>query len=344
MLAAILVAAHVFTGGAALPSAAQNVDVLYHTHAVSGSTVTVSGTIAIPKTPPPPGGWRVVSWAHGTTGNAPQCAPSHNHRPDGEQRMLDAWVAHGYVVAETDYEGNGLPGVHPYFVGDAAVHDVTDIVRAAREYDSRIGSRWVAMGHSEGGNAALFAAARAPAYAPDLQLVGAVSYAPGSHIMDVMQTAIRSPDRMLLLPLILEIVQGMSVYDPSLPLNSILSPKGQALLPQLAQRCLDDLANDAEFSLAPADSLFNPKADFMPLFRDLNANNSSLLKLDVPTLLLQGGADEVAAANVNSQLAYELRAQGSDVTYKSYPSANHGTILKVSLPDALSWVDTRFQH
>ena len=55
--------------------------------------------------------------------------------------------------------GQGTPGVHPYFVGAAAGRDVSDLVRcAARVVDPAIGTRWVAMGHSEGGHGALFTA------------------------------------------------------------------------------------------------------------------------------------------------------------------------------------------
>ena len=63
-------------GGAVLPSAAGNTLVLYHTTALDGSDRVVSGMVAIPPGSPPPGGWPVISWAHGTTGDAPDCTPS----------------------------------------------------------------------------------------------------------------------------------------------------------------------------------------------------------------------------------------------------------------------------
>jgi S-formylglutathione hydrolase FrmB len=41
-----------------------------------------------------------------------------------------------------------------------------DIVRAARTLDSTLSDRWFAMGHSQGGQGALFTAARAARRAP----------------------------------------------------------------------------------------------------------------------------------------------------------------------------------
>ncbi|MBA3326265.1 MAG: lipase, partial [Rhodobacteraceae bacterium] len=53
---------------AALPSAARNLVVLYHSRDESGRDAAVSGTVAIPPGAPPPGGWPVLTWFHGTTG------------------------------------------------------------------------------------------------------------------------------------------------------------------------------------------------------------------------------------------------------------------------------------
>ena len=43
------------------------------------------------------------------------------------QTLLDA----GYVVAATDYEGLGTPGLHPFLVGESEGRSVLDAARAA---------------------------------------------------------------------------------------------------------------------------------------------------------------------------------------------------------------------
>lgn len=332
-----------FAGGSSMRNAARNILVLYHTKNARGEDTAVSGTIAIPRGTPPPGGWPVISWAHGTTGNAPQCAPSRTARENAGQRLMDVFVAHGYAVAQTDYEGNGTPGPHPYFAGAVAMHDVTDIVRAALKIDPSIGKRWISMGHSEGGNAALFAGAQAQAWAPELQLLGTVVYAPGAYVTYAVQTAIQSQVPFRYLPLPVMMVQGMADADPSLSLSALLSPRGLAMLPQLSTRCIDDLMNDPAWTSVVPASLFRKDANFLPLFRDLNANDSILLKLTVPALVLQGTADEIVAAGGTRQLVGALCANGSQhVTYLQYPGANHGTVMTVSLRDAQRWVAARF--
>ena len=105
------------TGAAALPDAAENLLVLYHSRTLAGQDTAVSGTISIPPGQPPAGGWPVLSWAHGTTGVADICAPSRDapcHPSHIYNQLADAtlnqWVKRGYVVLKTDYEGLGTPG------------------------------------------------------------------------------------------------------------------------------------------------------------------------------------------------------------------------------------------
>ena len=57
---------------------------LYHSTDVKGRDVAVSGQLVVPRGTPPPGGWPVVSWAHGTSGIADRCTPSQHDFWDRE--------------------------------------------------------------------------------------------------------------------------------------------------------------------------------------------------------------------------------------------------------------------
>jgi acetyl esterase/lipase len=46
--------------------------------------------------------------------------------------LLNRWLARGYAVVRTAYEGLGTPGVHPHLVGTSEGRSVLDMVRAAR--------------------------------------------------------------------------------------------------------------------------------------------------------------------------------------------------------------------
>src|SRR6185437_3576372 len=177
------------TDAAALPSAARNLLVMYHSTSEDGKDVAVTGTVAIPAGDPPAGGWPVTTWTHGTTGIAPFCAPSLDTPAGPEHQFLgmhevvmDDYVKRGYVVVATDYEGLGPPGIHPFLQGASEAHGALDLIRAAREIDPRVGTRYVAIGHSQGGQADLFTAALGPTYVPELKLLGNIALAPASHI------------------------------------------------------------------------------------------------------------------------------------------------------------------
>ena len=45
--------------------------------------------------------------------------------------MLQTFLDAGYVVAATDYEGLGTPGLHPFLVGESEGRSVLDAARAA---------------------------------------------------------------------------------------------------------------------------------------------------------------------------------------------------------------------
>jgi hypothetical protein len=106
--------------GNPLPQAGRTWTLLYRSTSLRGKAIGVSGFVMLPKGKPPKDGWPVVSWAHGTSGIADRCAPSRD--PKGPYtfyaaEQFSAWLRAGYAIANTDYEGLGTPGVHPYLVG-----------------------------------------------------------------------------------------------------------------------------------------------------------------------------------------------------------------------------------
>ena len=78
----------------------------------SGIT-TVSGALFLPKGNPPDGGWPLMAWTHGTVGIADRCAPSWNGRQSQDEDYLNRYLARGYAVVASDYQGLGTKGTHP---------------------------------------------------------------------------------------------------------------------------------------------------------------------------------------------------------------------------------------
>ena len=332
-----------FDGGPALRSAAVNYRVLYVTIGASGSPIAISGMLAIPPGQPPAGGWPLISWAHGTSGDAPQCAPSRFTENDLEQKAMDAFVRRGYAVAQTDYEGNGTPGIHPYFVAAPLARDVTDIVRAAREIDPQIGKRWIVAGHSEGGQVALDTADYAPAYAPELQLVGAVAYAPATHMEGMVQSAVISDDPSGGYGFLGLMVEGFSTVDPRFALDKMLTPGALAIVPELQQLCSDQLVSDSAWSRIIPRAIFRPDADVNAFYHAVEENtDAESFTINVPVLFLQGGSDEDIDSSATSYVAHALCRAGTPTTFKAYPSASHGTVLQQADADVAPWIAERF--
>jgi pimeloyl-ACP methyl ester carboxylesterase len=333
-----------FSGGSSLPSAATNYRVLYEVSAPDGSLVAASGTLAIPPGEAPAGGWPLISWAHGTTGNGPQCAPSRTDRPNMEQRMLDAFVRRGYAVAQTDYRGNGTPGMHPYMVAPSLARDVASMVKAARSIDPHVGVDWIAMGHSEGGAAALATAALGQGLLPDLRLVGVVSYAPFAFPQDVLSDEQFSDTPNMGFMVLALMMEGFATIDPRIVPERMLEPQALQLLPQLETRCFPELARDPAWNAIVPRAAFRFDAEdrFAALHDDLIANDAANLRIAVSALVVQGGNDGQIDAGSTMEVVRALRSHGTNVSTLSYPSADHGTVLNQSIDDVAPWVAARF--
>ncbi|MCK1666415.1 lipase family protein, partial [Bradyrhizobium sp. 153] len=161
--------------------------VLYRSTGLNGRPVFVSGVVIVPQGTPALGRRPIVAWAHPTSGIVPRCAPSLAIFLFQQIQGLRSMISRGFVVAATDYPGLGTPGPHPYLVGESEGRAVIDIVRAARSVTrAGDGKDFTVWGHSQGGQAALFAGMIANAYAPELKLLGVAAAAPATDLVKLM--------------------------------------------------------------------------------------------------------------------------------------------------------------
>src|SRR3954447_17305580 len=330
------------TGPAVLKSAKSNRLLLYSSTSTAGRAVPVSGDVAVPKGKAPKGGWPVITWAHGTVGIADSCAPSKiGTQANYDSPLLNKWLKAGYAVVRTDYEGLGTPGPHPYLIGDSEGRSTLDMVKAARKLNAGIGKNLLIAGHSQGGQAALFAASLAKKVAPELKLKGTVAFAPVSHLsqQSTLLTVLTQPGG--LAPLAAMILRGVDIANPALNLQSSLSDAAEALYPQIDERCLDALGRPDSFgSVSPA-GLLRADADLALITAALEADDDpDTLKISGPVLIEQGKADTTVLPNFTTALASSLRAK---VTYKTYDGINHGgaVVDKKPATDATKFVKSR---
>ena len=330
---------------APIDNAEVNKTILYTSRSPEGKRIAVSGSVSIPPGKPPKGGWPVISWAHGTTGAADSCAPTRI-RPTGPvapyiayvKPQHEDWIDAGYAVVATDYQGLGTPGPHPYLIGKSEGRGVLDAVSAARDLEPSLGKKFLIAGHSQGGQAALFAASMADEWSPDLKLRGTVSYSPASHIVEqaALLPALTSPSGLSALAAM--ILSGALTTDADLDPEELLTPEAQALFPQIDQVCLAQLSQADSFGgVAPAD-LLQGGADTTKLYEVLTRMNPDL-KIGAPVLLAQGTADTTVFPNFTDLLDSELVDRGTDVDYQVYPGVGHGDIVAASDDDTLDFFE-----
>lgn len=332
---------------------AQSTLVLYAQQGIGGDTVATSGVVVVPDGEAPSGGWPVVTWAHGTTGIADQCAPTRfspanaprEATSSGAQHMgalLQSWIDAGYAVVATDYEGLGTPGVHPYLIGDSQGRAVLDIVRAGRQLDDALSARVLVAGHSQGGHAALWAASMAPAYTSELELVGTVAYAPASHL-SVIVDVVLDGDAPVPVGMIGMVLRGLDErYPGEIPVDDILTDRGQELYERTLDTCLTELVDLAEFADLDVAEL-GDLGSHAPLIKaKLNANDPSFPAIGGPILVVQGTDDDTVPMILSDSLVSFYEQRELDVEYDIVDGADHINILTRPSADVLAFMGGAF--
>ncbi|WP_344499534.1 lipase family protein [Streptomyces enissocaesilis] len=356
-------------GPAALEEAARNELVLYRSEAVDGTPIAVSGVIALPQGEPPTGGFPIVSWAHGTLGLADEGAPTrdgediarslpeHHLINQAPHALLNAFLARGWAVAMTDYEGLGTPGVHPYLLGQSEARGVLDIARAARGLHPEISERLAVVGHSQGGQAALFAAHHAPEWTPELDLRAVVALAPASHVTaSVLQgakAAVTFPGfaftPLLLTGAVVGSRAGATSRGTPIDPAQVLTDEAFKLFGDSDKTRVELSRPDSWGGILGTDQfrgdIVNTPNDHQREFlRQLDLTNPAL-KIPAPIRIAHAQPDtRVAIAGTNT-LVGELGALGNDVTYRIHPKTSdraglgpHFGVLDTDSTDMTAWL------
>jgi acetyl esterase/lipase len=317
--------------------------VLYRSTGLNGEPIAVSGTVIVPAGPKPPGGWPVVAWAHPTSGIVPICAPSLAVFKFEQIQGLRDMLRHGYVVTATDYPGLGTPGPHPYLVGVSEGRAVLDSVRAAENLVGESGAPAALWGHSQGGQAVLYAGLLAARYAPDLHLVGVAAAAPATDIGTLMQDDESTGGGKNLLAMTLW--SWAHVYGA--PMDAVVDPAALPTINRLAQSCLEspvDIrprkrdANALQRRFLSVDNL----TQIEPWRTLLARNTIGTLPPSLPIFIAQGEDDQTVRPQVTQSYVSRLCAAGSRVSLMLMPGVGHGAAAMKSTLAAVDWMADRF--
>ncbi|MDH6678068.1 acetyl esterase/lipase [Rhodococcus sp. LBL1] len=328
-----------------IPGTAEAYRVTYWSTGPDGNAVETTGSVYVPSGTPPEGGWPVISWAHGTVGLAPDCAPSTTGASARDMQYLGTWMSKGYAVVASDYAFVGHPGVMPYLDGTVEAHNVVDMVKAGRNLDKHLSNKWVVIGQSQGGGAAITTARYATQFGgPELEYRGAVGTGVPAYIENIVAAfapgfpPIALPAGMTAYGMY--ILAGLNVSHPELDVPSYLNATGKQWLQKASTMCLEPFENEIKGTVL-ASLLAKPLSG-------LNANGllSGYMGVpesgyDKPFFIGQGLKDTDIVMPSTLLFGTRLVANGQPVTFRTYPTDHSGT-MAASLPDSVPFVQELF--
>jgi len=329
-----------------LDNAAVNMRLLYSsTEGLEGEAIVpVSGVLYLPQGEAPDGGWPLMAWTHGTVGVADICAPSWNGRQAQDEDYINRFLAEGFAVVASDYQGLGTEGTHPYLATQAAAHSNLDIIRAVTGAEFPIAGKVVLFGQSQGAGAAIASADYAATYAPEVDIAGVV--ATGAPYLSPRVVAalerLQQPDRVD--PLLGYTFLGMTLVeqvDPEFRMRDYITDEAWPIASRVEDACyaeIKDLVSDAQLTRAKTFT----QAPNEPLRQGFALMGYPTLNIEAPIFLGTGGLDRDTPPAMQASLVRDLCEAGSKVTSHYYPDLDHRAVVPHSPVDSIPFVKAAF--
>lgn len=328
------------------PAGMQAWRIRYWTSNGAGSPQQVTGIVVAPREAMPREPRRVIAWAHGTSGVVEKCAPSNSAGFYDATPGLGEMIAQNYVVVMPDYPGLGSAMPHPYLVGTDTAHSVLDAVRAARGISgAAAGSRFALWGESQGGHAALWTAALARRYAPDLTLVGTAAAAPPTDLAANMRQASDANARALLLAFTLHSWSQHFGYS----LDGFTNKSTQGIIRRLSENNCIELHNKPKLGtilgiLAVRQAVKRKDVTrLQPFAATMRANSVDPASVPGPLLIAQGSKDTIVAPAVTRTFAKAVCKHRTPLRWLEVPGGGHIDSARGNATgETMAWIAARF--
>ncbi|KAJ9629503.1 hypothetical protein H2203_001877 [Taxawa tesnikishii (nom. ined.)] len=324
---------------------------LYTTETLNGTSIPASAYILWPYVPKQFPGLKscsgnrssvfpVVGLAHGTSGQTPECAPSHIRNLWDEFHEPFPLALSGYAVVAPDYAGLGVADIpSPYFVLPSQANDLFHAVAAAQKaFPDALSEEFVLMGQSQGGGVA-WSAAQRQAQRPVSGYLGTVAASPFTDIMGSILADPQSQNNVR----VTGIAQGLDSVLPSFKLSDWITDAG------IARRAL---LTEIGGCGTTAGQLIG---DDVPILKDgwnvtaaakwyFNVSDNGGKEFAGPLLVLQGDTDGNANVKVTAKAVNQTCQMfpKNSLHYIQYAGISHVPVLYSSQHTWLDWIADRF--
>ena len=286
---------------------------------------------------------RILSYQMFYDGLGPSCDPSYNLRETIDPTQLESgavpetgndsqveegfmtpYLAAGDTLVISDYEGEDLA----WAAGQQSGYQTLDGIRAAENFlhVSSRGTPVAMLGYSGGSIPSVWAEEMAPAYAPELDVVGSAAGGVPPDLADAVPYLNGSPSWAGVMPGVLVGVSRGFHID----LMSYLSPYGQKLAQTVGDECAGSF--QSAYPGLTIQQLVKPQyQDFLGVPPVASVVNELIMGSDgtprAPVFLAVGNADGtgdgvMVAADVEG-LAHRYCQRGVPVQYDEYPQMDH---------------------
>jgi hypothetical protein len=167
--------------------------------------------------------------------------------------------------------------------------------------------------------------------------VGTVAGAPATELPIIFGAAGSLPIAGFLYMIIAGFAEAYPEADPSL----VLTPAGEAELPQVDRGCVREVIG--HFAGTPNAELLRPGLAEVQPWADLElANDPGRVATDSPILIVHSAADDVVPAALSQVLVQRMCAEGQVVERRVYDKGQgHGQAVPDAVSDAFEWLQQR---
>ena len=324
----------------------------------------------------------IIAWAHGTTGTAQNCGPSQvldpvvplneyfliggNSWTDYGIPSIQEFIAQGYVVVATDYQGLGGGGKHQYALASTNGKDVFNSARAASSMkETGAGKKTILYGWSQGAGAAA-AVASMPEYiaqkgtaADGLELLGAIALAtydnaamvpvlPADEVaaQKVMDGLFKMfSNNVFDFSHLSMAMWGLQAANPKLHLSDLYTEEGvKAVDAVFSNKCMHAAADTLNYNYGNQyrDLLKTKRSNQLEWVKAILHGSNAPVKPVAPVVLYWGTADVTNPPIMGKLYQEQMCKLGGNVNRVQLPGAQtHFTTPGVAKPLYEAWIKDR---